>query len=492
MILDRTERELNMRVSVCISIVLTVLFPVQRGFALPPGSSAVYGYPTLDANRVYSAGQQVTIGEPHGVYTGVIVMDDYYFLNPLVVNDAQREQEGQGAFAVSGSMAVEIRRATSSAWEKAAFSYDCENREFRIDQVELARIPDGKEFIVGDHGSVCSLKQLSGSEAQTLLNTRVQVEPWQTLVRDTITVNAGQAAPYSFTLGAGTRLLAQFKVQGGLDNELQVFVMDQANFESYSAHRPFHFYRGTSGTVRGIAKYEFEIPQSGVYYVVLDNGKAWLLPRSVAFHLDAILPKSTAASDQLRTGLDTMYAQLKRVFIFTDFQTTVRHCGTANAFSNPNITLCVELIEELSAKNMGNAVVFVYLHELGHTLMREWGLPLWDNEDAADEFATAFLLMGKQQQFAMQAAQWWGSQGATTQDAVAKIWMDDRHSLSPQRARNIMHWVNNTNDLVPRWEHVLIPNMQTTALEEMLRDPAVSDKDFVKSELSRRGTSAKK
>jgi Putative metallopeptidase len=138
---------------------------------------------------------------------------------------------------------------------------------------------------------------------------------------------------------------------------------------------------------------------------------------------------------------------------------------------------------------MADALSFVYLHELGHTLMRQWGLPLWDNEDAADEFATAFLLMGKQQKIALQAAQWWASKGASTQDAVAKIWMDDRHSLSPQRARNIIHWVNDANDIVARWQHVFIPHIQTPILESMLHDPAALDQDFVKSELSRRAAS---
>jgi len=276
-----------------------------------------------------------------------------------------------------------------------------------------------------------------------------------------------------------------------LDNALQVYLLDTDNYQSYTSHRPFNFYRGTSGIVRGIGKYDFEIPQSGVYYVLLDNGTAWLLPRNVTFHLDAILLKGTPASTQLQTALTTMYSQLKRVFVFPDFQTSVRHCGVENAFSNPNITLCVELLEELGAKRMENAVVFVYLHELGHTLMREWGLPLWDNEDAADEFATAVLLMGKQQQLALQAAQWWSSEGATTQDAVAKIYIDDRHSLSPQRARNIIRWVNNSTELVPRWQRVFIPNMQTPALQEMLQDPAIADKDLIKSELSKRSITAK-
>jgi len=327
------------------------------------------------------------------------------------------------------------------------------------------------------------------SEPQAVLNSHVFVEPWQTLVRDTIAVSAGRAVQYNFTFESGTRLSAQFQVEGGLNDKLQVYLMDLANYQEYSVGHPFRSYPGASGLVSKIANYEFNIPKDGVYYVVLDNGKAWLTHRSVTLHLDAVLPKSTPASEQLRTFLETLYSQLKQVFIFSDFRTTVRHCGVVNAFSNPNITLCVELLEELHAKGMDSATAFVYAHELGHTLMKESGLPLWDNEDAADEFATAFLLMAKQQQIALQAAQWWVSQGATSQDAVAKIWMDDRHSLSPQRARNIIRWVNNTNDLVPRWQHVFIPNMQTAALESMLSEPGVPEKDFIKSELSRRGAS---
>jgi hypothetical protein len=299
-------------------------------------------------------------------------------------------------------------------------------------------------------------------------------------------VNAGQAVQYNFSLVSGTILSAQFQVQGGVNDKIQVFLLDADNYQLFSTHHPFKQYPGTFGAVKGIGKYNFKIPQDGVYYVVLDNGHAWLLPRNVALPLDAILPQSTATSEQLQKVLQAMYSQLKQVFIFPDFQTSVRHCGVVNAFSNPNITLCAELVEELQAKGMMNAFVFVYLHELGHSLMREWGLPLWDNEDAADEFATAFLLMGNQKKIALDSAQWWQSEGATTQDAVAKIWMDDRHSLSPQRARNIIRWVNDANDIKQRWEHVLVPHMQTAVLQSSLNDPAVPDKDFVRSELSRR------
>src|SRR6516225_9404898 len=96
--------------------LLASMFGSQPTFALPPGSSSVNGYPMLDANRVYTAGQQVKIDEPHGVYTGLIAMDDYLFLNPLVLGESQRKEEGPGAFGVNGTMAVEIRQATSPTW----------------------------------------------------------------------------------------------------------------------------------------------------------------------------------------------------------------------------------------------------------------------------------------------------------------------------------------------------------------------------------------
>jgi hypothetical protein len=320
--------------------------------------------------------------------------------------------------------------------------------------------------------------------------SHVAVEPWQMLVRQTASINAGRALQYNFSLTGGTKLLAQFQVQGGLNNKIQVYLLDLPNYQLFASRRPFKFLPGASGEVRGLGQYAFRVPQDGVYYIVLDNAKAWLMPRSVTLHVDAILPDKTAQSEQLQKILEQQYGMLKKVFVFPEFKTTVRHCGTVNAFSNPDITLCVELVEELQAKQMGMAVEFVYFHELGHSLMKQWGLPLWDNEDAADEFATAFFLMAKKQDIPLQAAQSFASEGANTQDAVAKIWMDDRHSLSPQRARNIIRWVNNREELVPRWERVFIPNMQTPVLQSMMHDPQFALKDFVQAELTRRGATA--
>jgi hypothetical protein len=414
----------------------------------------------------------------------VIRMDDYYFVRPLEVN--VKEKPGNSTL---GSGSFSVRQATRPDWHTVNLLFDCDNRELKSGRTELGRVPNGKQLIVGNPGDICVLRPPSASDTKDTPvgdDAHISVESWQTLVRETKTVAAGHALQYNFPFVAGTSLLAQFQVQGGLNDKIQVMLLDIANYQLYVAHRPFTPVRGNSASIKGVGQYRFKVAQDGVYYLVLDNSGAWLAPRQVSLHLDAILPQSTPESEQMKAALENQYAALKRVFVFHDFQTSVRHCGTVNAFSNPNITICVEMLEELQSSGMTDAINFVYLHELGHSLMREWGLPLWDNEDAADEFATAFLLMGKQQKIALQAAQWWASQGATNQDAVAKIWMDDRHSLSPQRARNIIHWVNDANEIVPRWEHVFVPNMQTALLESLMRDPALPDKDFVKSELAHR------
>jgi hypothetical protein len=115
------------------------------------------------------------------------------------------------------------------------------------------------------------------------------------------------------------------------------------------------------------------------------------------------------------------------------------------------------------------------------------GQPGWDNEDTADEFATVFMRMMKQERAALEAAQRWASK-TSEKEALSKVWIDDRHTLSPQRARNIVKWLNESNDRMRRWQKVLIPNMQTEALLGLAQGNEVwADKAAVRVELGRRG-----
>jgi hypothetical protein len=320
----------------------------------------------------------------------------------------------------------------------------------------------------------------------------VYIEPSESLVRQVVQVPAGRFLPFNFTLTRGSALTTEFKVEGGVNKTIKVWLLDATNYQLYQAGQRFSYFEGTSGSVRQIANYTFKVPETNIYYLVLDNTSALMLPRTVDLYAYAILPEPTPEQIDFQKKMTASYQELKSTFVFDDFQISFRHCGVVNAFSNPNVTICSELVENLHDNNLDDAVAFVFFHELGHSLMKLWGLPLYDNEDVADEFATTMTIMGKQQKMALHAAQWWASQ-TSEQEAMSKLWIDDRHTISPQRARNIIHWLNSDDELVRRWLKLLIPNMQTEALRSMLNDadPRI-DKELVRGELGKREYAAQK
>src|SRR5207302_7774215 len=98
----------------------------------------------------------------------------------------------------------------------------------------------------------------------------------------------------------------------------------------------------------------------------------------------------------------------------------------------------LELLQKLADQGLNQAGAWIFFHELGHTLPNLWGYPFADNEDVADEFATVFMLLAQQQKAALEAAQFSDAPTKQRQDALSKLTQDDRHTLSPQRARNII------------------------------------------------------
>ncbi len=69
---------------------------------------------------------------------------------------------------------------------------------------------------------------------------------------------------------------------------------------------------------------------------------------------------------------------------------------------------------------------------------------------------------------------------------------DDRHTLSPQRARNITHWLNQREALLRRWAKVFVPNMQTNVLLSLDREQDNwIDHALVRSELAKRSAAEK-
>ena len=91
------------------------------------------------------------------------------------------------------------------------------------------------------------------------------------------------------------------------------------------------------------------------------------------------------------------------------------------------------------------AVIGGFFHELGHCLIHQYELPaIGREEDAADEFATLFLVGGpdlpaeqRDVQYALTAAEFWMALGLVrNEDSRAKFW--DEHSLDEVRYYSIL------------------------------------------------------
>jgi hypothetical protein len=339
-------------------------------------------------------------------------------------------------------------------------------------------------YSLSSQSPACGIDTSQGQRDSSL---SVVFEPSQVEVNQTVQVGAGQKMTYTLPLTQGSVFVARFQVSGGANDKVNVWLVDTSNYQRLLAKQQFSYFKGVSGTIRGTGNYSFRIPQTDNYYLVVDNSTAWMLPRTVKLYCYALLPLASAQTLALQGQLNSQFGKLGELFKFSPLVIYIRHCGMVNAFSNPNITLCLELIETLAEQHLDQALSFVFFHELGHSLMRLWGQPLWDNEDAADEFATVCMMLGKLDQGALQAASWWASQ-TTEQEALNKIWLDDRHTLSPQRARNIIRWLGQRDELIQRWSRVLVPNMQTKVLLKEFGDSTPTlDRETVKTELQSRG-----
>jgi len=115
----------------------------------------------------------------------------------------------------------------------------------------------------------------------------------------------------------------------------------------------------------------------------------------------------TSETRELQGIYAERYSGLKSAFDFQDFDIHVTLCGEANAYSSPNITMCYELFDALNQQGVPEAELFIFMHEVAHSLLYQWGLPLYDNEAAADEMATVLLMMLGEKTAATKAAQWW-------------------------------------------------------------------------------------
>ncbi len=321
-----------------------------------------------------------------------------------------------------------------------------------------------------------------------------------------LAANTTQSANLNASVAAGeehvTRLRnlptsAFLSVAVEIDGEAQVLLLDKANLGLAPTQRRPLFAGSTESSIQIGAK----IPESGTYYLVIDNRRG-TTPREFSLEVTATAPAASPAvsndspggnsdkQQQFQAQMDKLEQKLRRYFVFDDLQFRLARCGTPNAYADhESVVICLEigpLLSRLGDRDRAQDVfIFTLMHEIAHVWMRQWGYPFHDNEEVADEFATALLTLFNHGERARAAAKMF-SELPSQQEYEFKKRKFDRHPLSVQRARNIHRWLEDP-ELLRRWQKIFLPHMQTEILEALRQNPrAWLDRQQLRQELALR------
>ena len=287
---------------------------------------------------------------------------------------------------------------------------------------------------------------------------------------------------------AGDRYFVQVDLGNQVRGDISAYVVDDENLARFQ-RRERH-----AGDGKQKAAAPFMIGHTansaGARHLVLDNSHAPDIAKRATLTVRVARSMRPEQARQLKEGIGNTYEGLKKIFIFQDFDIDVKPCGQGYGFSQRatgNITLCTETLTKANGRS--GAFTGVLMHELGHTLLGQWKLPGADNEDMADEFAVQMLMRTKRgAQYVRELAEFLAG-GNPWLEAQAVIQQGGRHTLSPQRIRNLGSWAQNADDLLQRWNRVLYPNMTDEMLRSIAEQPSAhDDAGYARGELVRRGT----
>ena len=311
-------------------------------------------------------------------------------------------------------------------------------------------------------------------------SAQITVEPQALRIvpKQSVTVPARRMLIYELgTYDSGEAVGAEVHVENAYYKDLSAYVVDATNMALARQNLAF---KSLAGVTKRKAPFRLmaRINALGPYYLVLDNRYANFISKKVIYQVAGIKHLSQQQVEAIRAPLTRAYADLKRTFVFKDFNIHIRHCGQVNAFSTTatgDITLCTEIFQDLAAQP--GAMTAVFFHELGHTLLNLWGYPDYQNEDVADEFAVTMMLRFGGEQGKQAISEWmdWFAKRNSRAEAANMLVNGDTHSLSVQRIRNIQRYVTNSSDLMRRWDTILYPHMTRRALAAVVSHPASYD-----------------
>lgn len=231
---------------------------------------------------------------------------------------------------------------------------------------------------------------------------------------------------------------------------LDLVAFDQINVERNTPNPIFLMDKTLNGTSA------IPLPAStsgqGIVVSFINNSR---FPRNLRYVVFRFGTRPLSVRTQLQKVVEIPLKALAKFYRMPKFDVVVAPCGTVNAYSDPNITLCSELLADLHEKDMTKALYPILYHELAHTLLRLWGLPGYDNEDIADEFAAAMLARVFPTHIET-LIKYLETQDSTV-EALAQLTERSKHSLSIDRARNMRNAMRNIAELEARWGKLLKP-----------------------------------
>jgi hypothetical protein len=154
----------------------------------------------------------------------------------------------------------------------------------------------------------------------------------------------------------------------------------------------------------------------------------------------------------------------KSLMLPFDITLTSKSCGVINAFYNPNdhsITVCYELMEhyfnlykaagksdEEARARMNDTVRFAFLHEVGHSLIDAYKLPIMGNEEDAADRCSAYICLEEIDngvKYVLAAADGWNLESKLSQSSPTGRDMADEHLLNQQRFYNSLCMIYGSN-----------------------------------------------
>ncbi|WP_165954170.1 DUF4344 domain-containing metallopeptidase [Seongchinamella unica] len=262
----------------------------------------------------------------------------------------------------------------------------------------------------------------------------------------------------------GTQLALKFEVE----KPLRVWVLDLANLARFpDVVQALHSQR-----VADRHDVILVPPRSDDYYVVFDNRDRM---DEVDVEVEVRISRAelnVLERPELQRALNRIVASLEKIFIFDAIEVRPAACGVANLLTVGNrIYVCLEYvsaIDEMAGEREAAKALLLYamLHEFAHVLLRQWEMPFYDNEELADQMATALCTMIEREDASMAQARFFAAAAAAQQQNALNLGVG-RHPLAAQRARNIQRWSEAGDEHAKAWQAFLVPRMQPGFLRQL-------------------------